>query len=202
MSAPEKRLSRISRGSPPQGKLTENNYRDRAREPLRRDFNDRCAYSQRHTLYSGLRCMEIDHFDPTLKGAARHKYRNLMWSTRLCNNAKLRYWPSLADRRKGIRFLNPCKEWDYGLCIFENPITHELIGKTPAARYHIEILRLNDESFIFERSLRTTLSELFKNPKVSLEGSFKEIQKRIKAEREKLEILIPPIPYELVLQSV
>jgi hypothetical protein len=152
MSAPDKKRSRISRGPAPKGKLNSKNYRKRAREPLRRDFQDRCAYSQRHTLQAGLTCMEIDHFNPMLTGEARHSYRNLMWSTRLCNNAKRKYWPSSAERKRGIRFLNPCAEWDYGECIFENPVTHELIGKTPAARYHIEMLRLNNESFVWERS--------------------------------------------------
>lgn len=195
--------SRISRGPPPRGKLHEGNYRKRAREALRRDFEDRCAYSQRHTLFSGIVCMEIDHFNPKLSGAARHRYSNLMWSTRLCNNAKRNYWPNAADRRAGLRFLNPCEEWDYGVHISEDPITHELIGKTPAARYHIRMLRLNDESFIWERRTRAELSQHLSDANTAklLKGSFEDILSWFQSLREKLDILIPPIPYELQLRA-
>jgi hypothetical protein len=200
MTNPPSEPSRISRGPAPKGKLNEGNYRKRATEALRRDFKDRCAYSQRHTLHSGLLCMEVDHFNPTLTGSRRHKYRNLMWSTRLCNNAKRDYWPNSADRKMGIRFLNPCEEWDYGKCIFENPLTHELIGKTPAARYHIRMLQLNHESFTSERKMRAQLVKYCRG-KIVLPGSWGEIQNQIKEIREMLETLIPPIHYELVLQE-
>jgi hypothetical protein len=162
--------SRISRGPAPKGKLNAKNYRNRALEALRRDFDDRCAYSLRHTLQSGIQCMEVDHFNPTLTGKRRHQYRNLMWAARLCNNAKRDYWPSSAERKRGIRFLNPCEEWDYGECIFEDPITHELIGKTLAARYHIRMLQLNHESFVWERRTRAQLAKYSSGEKL-LQGS-------------------------------
>jgi hypothetical protein len=147
--------------------------------------------------------MEIDHFDPTLTGADRHRYSNLMWSTRLCNNAKLNYWPTAADRKRGIRFLNPCEEWDYGVQIFEDPLTHELIGKTPAALYHIRILRLNHESFVWERRLRADLLQILEDAKTvrRLHGPFEDILDRLQDLRARLNILIPPIQYELLLQG-
>src|SRR5271165_2628222 len=163
--------SRVSRGPGPRGKLNEGNYRRRAMEALRRDFEDRCAYSLRHTLHSGIQCMEIDHFNPRLTGASRHRYHNLMWSTRLCNNAKRDYWPNSAERKMGVRFLNPCEEWDYGVCVFEYPLTHELIGKTPAARYHIKMLQLNHESFTSERKMRAQLIK-YSSGKKLLAGSW------------------------------
>jgi hypothetical protein len=193
------RPSRITRGPAPKGRLTERNYRKRASPALRRDFVERCAYSQRHTLQAGLQCMEVDHFNPELTGQPRHLYRNLMWSTRICNNAKRDYWPSSAEQKKGARFLNPCEEWDYGVHIFENPVTHELIGKTAAGRYHIQMLRLNHETFVWERTVRAELLQHLNSPKL-LQGPFEEIRGQIRALREKLDVLIPPIPYELVLQ--
>jgi hypothetical protein len=203
MPNPAQGSSRIARGPAPKGKLTARNYRTRAIAALRRDFEDRCAYSQRHSLQAGVECMEVDHFNPQLTGWTRHRYRNLMWSTRLCNNAKRDYWPSSAERKRGIRFLNPCEEWDYGVHIFENPVTHELIGKTDAARYHIRMLRLNHETFVWERRTRAELSQLLddENSAKLLKGSFEEILNRLQDLRARFNILIPPIPYELVLQA-
>jgi hypothetical protein len=144
--------------------------------------------------------MEVDHFNPRLYGDRRHQYDNLMWSTRICNNAKRAYWPSREEEQLGLRFLNPCQEWDYGDHIAENPITHELIGKTPEGRYHVRMLRLNDESFVWERKTRAEFLSLLANPKL-LQGSFEEIRVQIAALKSQLEILIPEIPYELVLES-
>jgi hypothetical protein len=197
---PTESTSRISRGPAPRGKLTAKNYRKRAMESLRRDFSDRCAYSLRHTLQAGIECMEVDHFNPQLTGRARNDYRNLMWSTRLCNNAKRVYWPSVADQKKGVRFLNPCEEWDYGNHIFEDPVTHKLVGGTAAGVYHIRMLRLNHETFIWERTVRAQLQQHLSIP-AQFKGSFEEIQDQIKALREQINILIPELPSELVLQA-
>lgn len=145
--------------------------------------------------------MEIDHFNPTLSKTARHRYRNLMWSTRLCNNAKRDYWPTPAERKKGVRFLNPCEEWDYGSQIFEDPVTHELIGVTPAAKYQIIMLRLNRETFVWERRERTKLIRQLKSVYTFRGAAFEELLTKIKEIKESLEILIPPIPYHLALHN-
>lgn len=196
----DRRPSRVARGRAPEGRLTQFNYRSRASEALRRDFNDRCAYSQRHTLFAGLTNMDVDHFNPRLYGDRRHQYDNLMWSTHICNVAKSDKWPTKEEEQRGQRFLNPCKEWEYGDHIAENPVTHELVGKTPEGRYHIRMLRLNDESFVWERTMRAEFLQVLANPALR-QGSFEEIRNQLAVVRSKLEILIPEIPYELVLQS-
>jgi hypothetical protein len=83
--------------------------------------------------------MEIDHFNPLLKGFERHRYENLFLATRHCNGAKSDTWPSKVARKRGIHFLNPCQELDYGVHIFEHPITHRLIGVTPSGDFHITV---------------------------------------------------------------
>ena len=40
-------------------------------------------------------------------------------------------------KKLGVRFLNPTKEQDYGVHIFEDAVTHELVGASPAGRYHL-----------------------------------------------------------------
>ena len=61
---------------------------------------------------------------------------------------------------KGIRFLNCCEEWDYGVHLFEDTQTHRLFGSTPAGRYHIRMCDLNAPHFVRERRERYALSEL------------------------------------------
>ena len=66
--------------------------------------------------------------------------------------------------RLGMRLLNPCKEMDYGAIIFEDPDTHELVGSTPIARYHIDILDLNNPSLVLARKERSELRALLDVP--------------------------------------
>lgn len=148
----------------------------------------------RHILQCGKRCMEVDHFNPTLKASLRNRYENLMLATRLCNNFKQHNWPIAALQKKGVRFLNPTKEQDYGVQLFENAETHELIGTTPAARYHIDMLDLNNPSFVKERTDRAQIAQLLEGKPAVLAGSFAEISQGLQGFREMLARMIPPIP--------
>ena len=153
--------ARIRRGEPPKGKLSNKNYRRRALPALLCDFERRCAYSLRHEQQAGgLTHMEVDHFNPTLPNRSRNRYSNLFLSTRHCNLTKRAYWPSPTDQKKGIRFLNCCEELDYGVHIFENSETHELVGVTPAGRYHIIACDLNADHLVTERRERSLLRDL------------------------------------------
>lgn len=138
--------------------------------------------------------MEVDHFNPTLTGARRNRYSNLMLATRLCNNFKQHSWPVAELRQKGIRFLNPTEEQDYGVQIFEDPQTHQLIGTTPAAKYHIDVLGLNDPSFIEERKDRAMLAKFTRAEKAFLVGAFDDLEAGLRQFQEMLEKMIPPIP--------
>ncbi|MDQ3119168.1 MAG: hypothetical protein M3Q89_06315 [Verrucomicrobiota bacterium] len=186
---------RIRRGPPPEKVLTDANYRKYALPALRRDFADRCAYSMQHRNRAGgsEMLMEIDHFDPTLKNRQRHRYSNLFLASRYCNNKKQGQWPSREARAKGVRFLNCCKEQDYGEHIFENPVTHQLAGVTPAGRYHIRMLDLNAPHLIAERAERSEFHRLlYVERKIVKESAaamhaFHEIKRQ-------LDFLIPLIP--------
>jgi hypothetical protein len=106
--------------------------------------------------------MEIDHFDPTLNGAARNEYSNLMLATAHCNNFKREKWPHKVLRDQGFRFLNPTLEQDYEEHLFEDPETHELVTTTPTGRYHIDMLDLNNKAFVRERKARAEFRKLKK----------------------------------------
>lgn len=149
---------RVARQTPKR-KFSDSTYK-KAKAFLLRDSQGRCAYSLQHVDRIGFKCMEVDHFNPQMKGPARNKYSNLLPSTRHCNGSKSNHWPSPKARKAGVRFLNPCEEPDYGVHIFEDPKTHELIGSSPAGLYQIRHCDLNAPHLILERVERAKLREL------------------------------------------
>jgi len=188
---------RIHRGPGPAGNLRDYNYRRRALPSLLRDFQKRCAYSMRHARFAdGEERMEVDHFNPKLRGSARHRYENLYLSCGHCNRKKSDYWPTPAEERKGIRLLDPCAEQDYGTHIFEDPRTHLLTSTTPAGRYHITILDLNAPTFVQERAERAEIraqcsrSAGFHLPDHDWERALRELTTL----RGLIDALIPDIP--------
>jgi hypothetical protein len=105
--------------------------------------------------------MHVDHHNPKLK--RRSPYANLFPAYSVCNMSKGDTWPAPSE---GVRFLNPCSETEYGVEIFEDPKTHELIGTTDNARYHILMLDLNNDSLVHQRAERSKLLGLFRRPAV------------------------------------
>jgi hypothetical protein len=144
--------SRIALGPAPGKPLTRNNYRKEALAPLRRHLADRCAYSCKHlTRAGGVKCMEVDHFDPRTRDKFRQNFQNLFLASRHCDGAKRDCWPTGKDQALGLRFLNPCQERDYGPHILEDPQPHLLIGTTPPGPCHIRMCDLNADHLIEER---------------------------------------------------
>jgi hypothetical protein len=168
-----------------------------ALDALRRDFQDRCAYSCQHlNRAGGLKAMEIDHFDPRLKGKFIQRYDNLFLATRHCNGAKGDTWPTRAEQALGLRFLNPCAEQDYGKHIFEDEATHRLVGATPAGRFHIRMLDLNADHLVAERRERTEIRRLLTKTAFTLRQgrSVEETADLAAALKKQVEQMIPELP--------
>ena len=142
---------RVKRGPAPLATLTAKKYR-KALPGLRRDFGDRCAYCMRHIATETE--MQVDHFDPRQKKDKIQVYSNLFLSDAHCNGAKHDKWPTKEERALGCRFLNCCDEQDYDEVIFEDPTTHLLVGTSVAARYHIDVIDLNDPGLVGQRQAR------------------------------------------------
>ena len=187
---------RVVRRNFPKFQPKRHNYRARSLDCLLKDFEGRCAYSMQYLRGGGLRSIQIDHFDPRRKKDVLQSYNNLFLASAHCNGAKSDNWPSPQEMKKGVRFLNCCKERDYGAVIFENPKTHWVEGTTPAARYHIEMLDLNAEHLVAERCERARLRKLLENePAVLKPGYDADVLLRVLEElRGCVEKLIPPIP--------
>lgn len=181
----------------PNYQFTESTYR-KAKAYLLEDFEGRCAYSLQHVNRVGHRTMDVDHFNPLLKGLARHKYSNLFPATRHTNGAKSNLWPSRKLRKAGVRFLDPTKETDYGVHIFEDPKTHLLIGTSPAGKYHIRCCDLNAPHLVIERTDRAKLSVLLNSSVITAKTPIfidgKEINTFSSDLRSILERMIPAIP--------
>jgi hypothetical protein len=129
------------------------------------DFENRCAYSRQHvSRLGGTRGMEIDHHNPRLQHPQKNAYDNMFLASHHCNGKKSNEWPTAKQRALGLRFLNPCKEQDYGVHLFEDPESYEIWGTSPAGRYHIRMLDLNAEHLIRERRRRHELRALKKEP--------------------------------------
>jgi len=185
---------RIVRKNFPKNRITRTGFR-KVWAYLALDFEHRCAYSMQHTYRAGGRkCMEVDHFDPRKKRDAVQDYNNLFPATRHCNGAKRNSWPNAKDQRRGIRFLNCCDETDYGVHIFEDPDTHELVGITPEGRYHVRCCDLNAKHLIEERSERHKLWELLRTQPVKIKSGW-SLPLPAQAMKQVVERMIPIIPW-------
>lgn len=158
---PQPTRPRLKRLVPDDQQYGKSTYR-RAIKTLLGESGGRCGYSMEHVFDFGLRTMEVDHFDPTLTHPSRNRHGNLIAASRHCNGTKSENWPSDKLQKKGVRFLNPYIESDYGVHIFENLDTGELLGTTPAGRWQIEMLDLNADHLVRKRLDRTRLSKELK----------------------------------------
>jgi hypothetical protein len=138
--------------------------------------------------------MEVDHFNPNKKTDSIQEYANLYLATRHCNGAKRDRWPSGKDRKLGLRFLDCCKESDYGIHIFEDPDSHEVVGVTPQGKYHVRNCDLNAPHFIEERTERTELWRLLESRPMSLKRGL-SLPLEVEALNGVVKMMIPKIPF-------
>lgn len=189
-------MARVVRKNRPTKKITKNNYRKASFSYLFLDFDGRCAYSMQKVEGKSA---EVDHFNPHKKCDQIQDYNNLFLASRHCNGSKWHTWPSPAQQKKGIRFLNCCEEEDYGECIFEDKNSHELIGTTPAAIWHIITLDLNASFLVKERRKRAEIKEILSRPVQLRNGLASDIMQLLSdalaALKSEKEYLIPDIPY-------
>ena len=195
------RKQRVKRGPPPKKPIKRRNPASCLPELLR-DFEERCAYSMQHTCRAGK--LEVDHFDPRRKKDLIQNYNNLFPASRHCNGKKSDTWPNKAERAAGCRFLNPCEEMDYGEQIFEDPVTHRLLGTTPAAVWHIRVCGLNADQLVAERKRRAdhwkTLNKLgvhrlkgSRRDRTPLDARIRHVADMITQFREEVALMIPEI---------
>ncbi len=169
----------------------------KALKPLLEDFSGECAYSRTNVARSGETIMDVDHFNPKLKGRPKHHYRNLLPVHHYCNVMKSDDWPTLEEQAMGIRLLNPAEELDYGPHIVEDSKTNLLIGITEAGQYHIEICDLNAPHLVLERKTRSELRAVLEADLLILKREATDIgllNENILRIQEILKTMIPMLP--------
>jgi hypothetical protein len=168
---------------------------------LRSDFDHRCAYCMSHEHLIGERHFDIEHFCPVSAGGG-NDYDNLFWSCKTCNGFKWTEWPGEAQRRRGARYANPCREWDYGEHLIELP-DGTLEGLTRCGEYHLEKIFLNRPELVEWRADRTRIKELVTACKKEIQkrrragesaGSLATFASAVQEHERQLAISIPPIP--------
>lgn len=122
--------------------IRSSDYRE-FREYVRVDFRRTCAYCLVEELWAaGAENYEIDHFRPkSVFPSLRLSYYNLYWSCHVCNRFKHARWPARRLREKGVAFVDLCAS-SFDEHFVEEP-NGRWRGKTLAAEYTIETLRLN-----------------------------------------------------------
>jgi 5-methylcytosine-specific restriction endonuclease McrA len=209
---PSKQLTNSQELSPATGppRLTRKRRKDhhyapgkhrKALSTLIKETSSRCAYSLQHIDdIGGISSLEVDHFNPTLVGKRRNFHGNLIPAARLCNNTKSNHWPNDAERSKGIRYLNPYEEADYGTHLFEDRSTGLIHGQTPAGKWHILKLGLNAEHLVRARLRRTQIISKFTEA-VGISGAdsknemiSKVMENFADVSREILDVAIPKLP--------
>jgi hypothetical protein len=188
---------RIERKHDAEKVFTDATYRSGAFDWLMEDFGDRCAYSLIHRSTVGDHNIEVDHFNPSAKGAKRHRYGNLYPAYSACNNAKRKAWPKKRDLEKRRRYLDCCKEEDYGVHLFEDAATGELLATTPEGVYHAENCSLFSEWLKLKRRERTEDAQVISGLKkiaATLSGpELKAMNDNIDLLQRRLNTAIPPI---------
>lgn len=116
---------------------------------MREDFRATCAYCLLEEKWAaGVENFEIDHFRPQSKFPELSlEFYNLYWACHVCNRTKGIQWP--ADRR--YTFVDLCaQDFDDQFIELANGMWS---GKTMAAKYTIEALRLNRPHLVEIRRL-------------------------------------------------
>ena len=134
--------------------------------------------------------------NPRLSARIRNRYVNLCLASRHCNNSKRRHWPTRPQIKDGLRFLDCCREWDYGEHIFEDAVTHRVYGVTPAGRYHVRMCDLNAPHLISERKTRSRLRLVLTSSPAIIRDLDKglELFNLVQLLNDITDRLIPPIP--------
>jgi hypothetical protein len=123
------------------------------RKPVREDFRSTCAYCLLEEKWAaGVENFEIDHFRPQSKFPnLSMNFYNLYWACHVCNRTKGIQWPAPKLRGVEITFVDLCAEsFDDHFVERANGIWD---GKTQAAKYSIEALRLNRPHLVEIRRL-------------------------------------------------
>ena len=187
-----KSTPRLVRSDKAKEKYGRKSYRQ-AMPYLLNETGNRCTYSCQHLQRANGK-LEVDHFNSTLKHPERNFHDNLVAASRHCNGAKWNWWPTKSEQKLGGRFLNPYEELDYGLHLFENPVSCEIESATVEGCYHIAKLDLNAPHLVRERRQRAEIRAQLTIGPVTIVGPISSVQECARLLSEQAEEMIPTLP--------
>lgn len=123
------------------------------RSHVRKDFKESCAYCLLLELYAaGEQNFELDHFCPQKEcPKLRRNFYNLYYACHPCNNIKRAKWPDAQLLKRGICFVDLCKD-DFEAHFKERP-DGQWDGLTESGKYTIDALNLNRKHLVQIRKL-------------------------------------------------
>jgi hypothetical protein len=196
------KVPRVNRKHKAEECFTLSTYREKSFDKLMEDFEKRCAYSMVHVDATSEHNMEVDHRDPTIRGKKLHAYGNLYPAFSLCNNSKSGVWPTKNDLKERRRYLDCCKEQDYGNHLFEDVASGEILTVSKEGVFHVENLDLNNDWLKTRRRERTEDKKILETMKAlapQVSGELRrEAERDIATLTERLKKAIPeiaPLPY-------
>lgn len=159
---------------------------------LREDFHQRCAYCLiTEARWGSERNFVVEHFRPKKRFPTLVcTYTNLYYACNRCNEFKGSKWPVDEMRKRGFRFLDPCKVDMYQQHLEERP-DGRLEPRTKAGEYTSVHLALNRELLVEWRVQRRMLLQDIEQSRDATELIVKQVVSTVPVDtRNKLMQLI------------
>lgn len=120
------------------------------------EFNAQCIYCREPDFFKGYNEFGVEHYNPDKK--YKLDYSNLFYSCNNCNRLKRKFWPDIEQTKKLIFIPNPCDHIMFEHMQFVN---EEILSKTNAGKYAIELLKLNSSERIkFRATINYNIKKL------------------------------------------
>lgn len=150
------------------------------------EFGRKCIYCLMPDSLKGEDNFGVEHYKPkSIFPELERVWGNLFYACNPCNRRKGNYWPEISKK-----FVpNPCDHVMFSHMKFDGA---DVIGKSEAGRFTIELLDLNDKDIIEYRENVIGLIEMCLKELENIEGLITKIEDKIKLteslkEKENLE---------------
>lgn len=134
---------------------------------LRYEFRAKCVYCAMPDSLRGSEHFGVDHYKPrSLFPDHERLYLNLYYACNPCNRRKGPFWPSDEEAERGLFVPNPGDHVMFDHVKFD---AEQVVGRTAAGRFFVDLLDLNDPSVVEYRQNVIGLIRLAKEKLAMLE---------------------------------
>lgn len=141
------------------------------KKPLREEFSKQCVYCRMPDGLASAANFGVDHYRPKEKFPALvSRYANLFYACNACNSRKSDFWPSAAERGKGIFIPNPC---DHRMASHVRFRGAEVRGRSVAGKWMIELLQLDHDDITRYRAAMIATVRTLERKLAELDGALR-----------------------------